>query len=96
MCIRDSRKAELAQKLIHLKSDEVRQTAELTRLQEEYDAVSARVKEKQSQIEGIQKKTAGLQRKIEEENRQMEIGQTAFHREESRLESCLLYTSRCV
>lgn len=88
------RKAELAQKLIHLKSDEVRQTAELTRLQEEYDAVSARVKEKQSQIEGIQKKTAGLQRKIEEENRQMEIGQTAFHREESRLESLRNITER--
>lgn len=88
------RKAELAQKLIHLKSDEVRQMAELTRLQEEYDAVSARVKEKQSQIEGIQKKTAGLQRKIEEENRQMEIGQTAFHREESRLESLRNITER--
>ena len=88
------RKSELTQKLLHLKSDEERQAAELSRLQGEYDAVRQEAEAKKNEADAAEQAIAALQKKIEEENRQMEIGQTAFHREESRLESLKNITER--
>ena len=88
------RKSELSQKMLHLKSDEERQSGDLSELQEQYETISREVLEKKRRMENSQKEISELQKKIEEGNRQLEIGQTAYHREASRLESLKNITER--
>ena len=88
------RKSELSQKLLHLKSDEAQQIKVLEKLKAEYDAVNENVRRMKESYEEIDGQIAKLQETLSEQNRQMEIGQTAYHREESRLESLKNITER--
>lgn len=88
------RKAELNQKLLHLKSDEAQQVQILEKLQKEYEAVNENVRKMKQSYEEVDAQIAGLQNEISEQNRQLEIGQSAYHRESSRLESLKNITER--
>ena len=88
------RRSELAGKLLNLKSgqnQEEEELAELDRnrkkLEEDIAAVKSRMDENQDRI-------GKLQAQISEKSRQMDIGQTAYHRESSRLESLKNITER--
>lgn len=88
------RKAELNQKLLRLKSDEAQQVKALEEIQKEYHDINENVLKMKSGYEEVDHQITELQTLLTEQNRQMEIGQTAYHREESRLESLKNITER--
>lgn len=88
------RKAELNQKLLRLKSDEAQQVNTLEELQAAYQDIKEQVRTVKEEYEEADRQIAGIQTLLTEQTRQMEIGQTAYHREESRLESLKNITER--
>ena len=88
------RKAELSQKMLHLKSDEALQSGNRDKLQEDYDRITEKVTAHRQQLQENRQQLEKLQKEIGEKNRQLEIGQTTFHRENSRLESLKAITER--
>lgn len=88
------RKAQLRQRVLSLKTDETEQTKQMEALEEEYRKISEGVQKLIQQDQELEKKIHALTEMLAEQNRQMEIGQTAYHREESRLESLRNITER--
>ncbi|WP_230397326.1 chromosome segregation protein SMC [Novisyntrophococcus fermenticellae] len=88
------RKAELNQKLLRLKSDEAQQVNALEELQAAYQDIKEQVRTVKEEYEEADRQIAGIQALLTEQTRQMEVGQTAYHREESRLESLKNITER--
>ncbi len=88
------RKAELASRQLQMKGDENRQTETLKNYQAEYEAVSRKMEESEEEYRKIEQQAADLKREIDEQHRQLEAGQTAYHREASRLESLKNITER--
>ncbi|MDD3277879.1 MAG: chromosome segregation protein SMC [Lachnospiraceae bacterium] len=88
------RKAELSQRMLHLKSDEELQNKEQAKLEKEKELVDTEVERLKKSYDETTGQIALLQKTIEEQNRQMETGQTAYHREASRLESLKNITER--
>lgn len=88
------RKAELNQKLLRLKSDEAQQVNTLEELQAAYQDIKEQVRTVKEEYEEADRQIAGIQTLLTEQTRQMEVGQTAYHREESRLESLKNITER--
>ncbi|HIU77232.1 MAG TPA: chromosome segregation protein SMC, partial [Candidatus Pelethocola excrementipullorum] len=88
------RKAELNQKLLRLKSDEAQQVKVLEELQKGYADMEEKVQKTRSDFEAADRQISEIQALLSEQTRQMEIGQTAYHREESRLESLKNITER--
>jgi len=88
------RKAELNQRLLQMKSDELQQSKVLEKQQADYqvlaDALAGFAKEQKAIEEEAQK----IQQTLQQQNKHMEIGQTAYHREASRLESLKNITER--
>ena len=81
------RKAELSQRILKLKSEESEQEEiiaghreKFTKISEELDGLNREYRKAETQVQA-------LGRQIDEQMRQMEVGQTAYHREASRLES---------
>ncbi|MDO4261250.1 MAG: chromosome segregation protein SMC [Eubacteriales bacterium] len=81
------RMSELSQKLIRMKSDELDQEALLQEREAELAAVSLELQEKTQEREAIERRIAELQQQITVSRKRMEDGQSAYHREASRLES---------
>ena len=81
------RKAEVNQKLIQMRSEEMGQEELLKAREEELAAVQKELQEKNAEREAAEKKIAGLQQQITICRKRLEDGQTAYHREASRLES---------
>ena len=88
------RKAELNQKLLRLKSDEAQQVKVLEELQKGYADIEEKVLKTKSEFETAERQISEIQTLLADQTRQMEIGQTAYHREESRLESLKNITER--
>ena len=88
------RRSELSGKLLNLKSGQNQEEKELEKLREEKERLEGESAGIRKQLEETRERMAGLQKKIDEKNRQMEIGQTAYHRESSRLESLKNITER--
>ncbi len=88
------RKAQLNQRLFRLKSDEGQQVSTLDALNSDYENLEVQVKQKKKEYEEIEHKISAIQKELTEQNRQLEIGQTTFHREASRLESLRNITER--
>ena len=88
------RKAELASRQLQMKGDENRQTETLKNYQAEYEAVSRKMEESGEEYRKIEQQVAELKKEIDEQHRQLEAGQTAYHREASRLESLKNITER--
>lgn len=88
------RKAELSQKILKLKSEESEQEESLAAYQKDYTEVSARIDALCEESTKYDSEVTGLQQILARQNEQMETGQTAYHREESRLESLKNITER--
>ena len=94
MCIRDSRKAEISQRILRLKSEEEVLEKERLNAQKQYDAVTAVIHSTNEECVRLDGEVQKLQDELKKQNSQMEIGQTAYHREASRLESLKNITER--
>ncbi len=81
------RKSELLSRVMSLKTEERSQLNGLEQQKQAYEELSGRVKEKQQQMKTLQQKLEEYGKSMEEANRKLEISQTAYHRNSSRLES---------
>ena len=81
------RKAELNQKLLAARSTEAEQKELYERHQKELEAVCTRILDLTAAHREKEEEAEGCSRSLGRLNEQLEIGQTAFHREASRLES---------
>lgn len=88
------RKATLNQRTLSLKTEEQEQKAAMTKASEEYEAITSRISAMSQEEQKLEKEVERLTQSLKEQNSQMEIGQRAYHREASRLESLKNITER--
>ena len=88
------RKAEISQRILRLKSEEEVLEKDRTNAQKQYDAVTAVINSTNEECVRLNGEVQKLQEELKKQNSQMEIGQTAYHREASRLESLKNITER--
>ena len=88
------RRAEVSQRLLRLRSEENEQEDSLKELQEKYETVSDRIEELTEESRTYEDAVEKLRQELMMQNQQAEQGQTAFHREASRLESLKNITER--
>lgn len=81
------RKAEVNQKLIHMKSAQMGQDELLKQREAQLYGVQQELQEKTKARETLEKRISELQQQITACRKRLEDGQTAYHREASRLES---------
>ena len=88
------RKAEISRRILRLKSEEEVLEKERLNAQKQYDAVTAVIHSTNEECVRLDGEVQKLQDELKKQNSQMEIGQTAYHREASRLESLKNITER--
>ena len=81
------RQAEITSRMLDMKRETASGEETLRALEEELKTLTEEVEKKQGQIRDCEKQISNLKEVLDEQNRQLEIGQTAYHREASRLES---------
>ena len=90
----DIRKAEVSQRILRLKSEEAILESDGEKAQKQYDAVTNMIQSTNAECIRLDEEIHQIQEKLKKQNSQMEIGQTAYHRESSRLESLRNITER--
>ena len=90
----DIRKAEISQKILRLKSEEEVLSNDRDRYQKAYDEITVSISEVNEKCTRLNGEVQKLQMKLQEQSKEMEAGQTAYHREASRLESLRNITER--
>ncbi|MDC7287107.1 chromosome segregation protein SMC [Blautia schinkii] len=90
----DIRKAEISQRILRLKSEEEEQQTVIKKARAEYEAITAMIDAMNQECARLDQSVHEIQDELKKQNAQMEIGQTAYHREESRLESLKNITER--
>ena len=90
----DIRKAEVSQRILRLKSEEAFLESDREKAQKQYDAVTNVIQSTNAECVRLDEEIHQIQEKLKKQNSQMEIGQTAYHREASRLESLRNITER--
>lgn len=88
------RRAEVSQRLLRLRSEENEQEDSLKELQEKYETVSEKIEDLTEESRTYEEAVEKIRRELLRQNQQAEQGQTAFHREASRLESLKNITER--
>lgn len=88
------RKAQLSQRVLKLKSQESEQGDHLTEKKARYGEICGEIEALLSESRGYEEKVGQLQQILIEENKRVETGQAAYHREASRLESLKNITER--
>ena len=88
------RKAKLGQRALKLKSEDVQQKETLKKLQRQYQEVLEVIAKRSEEVAAYEQKERQLQQELTSQNQQLETGQTAYHREASRLESLKNITER--
>lgn len=88
------RKAELSQRVLRLKSEETEQEEIQLKYREEYTKLTESIEEQQQESSRKEAEVLRLQSLLAQQNQKMDIGQTAYHREASRLESLKNITER--
>lgn len=88
------RKSEISQRVLHLKTEEEELQSAMKRAKSEYDAITGLIGSMNGECERLNQEVHRLTEELKKQNAQMEIGQTAYHREESRLESLKNITER--
>lgn len=88
------RKAEVSNRILRLKSDDINHSEELKKAQEAAEEVAGKIEKLVEESTSTEAEIARLQKVIAEQNQQMDVGQTAYHRESSRLESLRNLTER--
>ena len=90
----DIRKAEISQRILRLKSEEEEQQTVLRKAQAEYESITKLIDTMNEECRRLDDQVHEIQDELKKQNSQMEIGQTAYHREASRLESLKNITER--
>lgn len=88
------RKAQLSQRALRLKGEENDQESLYLEAQKKYQDVTSLIQDMERESSLLDKQVVQLQETIKKQNQQMDIGQTAYHREASRLESLRNITER--
>ena len=88
------RKAQLSQRVLKLKSQESEQGDHLTDKKARYGEICGDIETLLSESRGYEEKVGQLQQILIEQNKKVETGQAAYHREASRLESLKNITER--
>lgn len=88
------RKAELSQRILVLKSEEDESASAMKKARAKFDAISETICRMNEECRRLDASVHEIQETLKKQNAQMEIGQTAYHREESRLESLKNITER--
>ncbi len=81
------RKSELTQKLLEARTSEETQRASFEKYQKELMEVSSRILELTASQKEKEEEAEGFRRQLGKLNEELEVGQSAYHRESSRLES---------
>ena len=81
------RKSALSQRVLKLKSDESQQQEIIQEHQEKCKEIGAQMDGIQMEYRKVEREVGSLRSQMEEQNKKLEQGQTAYHREASRLES---------
>ena len=79
------RKAEISRRILRLKSEEEVLEKERLNAQKQYDAVTAVIHSTNEECVRLDGEVQKLQDELKKQNSQMEIGQTTYHREASRI-----------
>lgn len=88
------RKAQVSQKVLTLKSEEAEQSDVLKEYKSRYEEITAQIEALLSESHTYEEEVNKIQQQLTEENKRSETGQTAYHREASRLESLKNITER--
>ena len=88
------RKAEVNQHILHLKSEEAQQKTIRAKAQSEYDQITEEIHEIDQKSRQMDQQVHSLSEDLKKQTAQLEISQTAYHREASRLESLRNITER--
>lgn len=88
------RKASLSQRTLKLKSEEQEQKGILQNVQEEYKLLTSKIASMSQEEQRLEGEVEALSQELKRQNHQMEVGQSAYHREASRLESLKNITER--
>ena len=88
------RRAEINQRLVQLKSDELKQGEILGKYRKEFEELAETIAGFEEEQATSEKEVNRLQGILSEKSKQLEVGQTAYHREASRLESLKNITER--
>ncbi|MCD7868685.1 MAG: chromosome segregation protein SMC, partial [Clostridiales bacterium] len=81
------RGAEISRRLLQLKTEEEQQRVSMEKARASLQEMTDRIKSMREEGERLDLSVASLGEELKKQNEQMDIGQRAYHREESRLES---------
>ena len=90
----DIRKAGISQRQLHLKTEEVQLQSELEKAKEKFKGITTLIEEMNAECQRLDDEVHKITDQLKKQNSQMEIGQSAYHREASRLESLKNITER--
>ncbi len=90
----DIRKAGISQRQLHLKTEEAKQQTELEKAKEKFQGITSLIQEMNQECQRLDGEVHKITEELKKQNNQMEIGQSAYHREASRLESLKNITER--
>ena len=90
----DIRKAGISQRQLHLKTEEARQQTELEKAKEKFQGITTLIQDMNTECQRLDGEVHKITDELKKQNSQMEIGQSAYHREASRLESLKNITER--
>lgn len=90
----DIRKAGISQRQLHLKTEEAKQQTELEKAKEKFRGITSLIQEMNQECQRLDGEVHKITEELKKQNNQMEIGQSAYHREASRLESLKNITER--
>ena len=90
----DIRKAGISQRQLHLKTEEAKQQTELEKAKEKFQGITSLIQEMNQECQRLDGEVHKITEELKKQNNQMEVGQSAYHREASRLESLKNITER--
>lgn len=90
----DIRKAEISQRILRLKSEEEVLGNDRSRYQKAYDEITQDIQKANEECSRLNEEMQKLQARLQQQSKTIEEGQTAYHREASRLESLRNITER--
>ena len=89
-----TRRAQVHREILEVSSEAQQYDRELKLKRQELENITRQIQSFQEQITENEQKIAGLQQQLNEKQEKLRVGQTAYHRESSRLESLKNITER--
>ena len=90
----DIRKAQINQKILHLKTEEEQQQTVIRKARQEFEQISENIQAASDRCKQLEELVSSVQEELKKQNEKMGSAQTAYHREASRLESLKNITER--